>query len=63
MYWPKAKDDGPKERAVKLTGNWDEQVLRIGETIPIKKPAQQLIASGVVPGSRANLKLTDDMPT
>jgi hypothetical protein len=26
------------------TGKWDEQVLRIGETVPMKKPAQHLIA-------------------
>jgi len=39
-----------------LADKWDEQVFRIGETIPMKKPAHQLIAE--VPVRRSKVEMT-----
>ena len=39
-----------------LTDNWDEQVLRIGETMPMKKPTRHLIAE--VPRSSSRVGMT-----
>ena len=38
------------------TDKWDEQVFRVGETVPMKKPAQHLIAE--VPRRQPRVEMT-----